>query len=175
MRRMITGKDAEIFKNVTADGNKTVVSGDLDVSGNILKNGQPLGGKQKITLNVFSQTDAANGWTTLSSLSAYESQLQNIKVGDPITIIVKHNNDLKNTVNLVCTTNEIPFTGMGQHFMCYGAGYTDNASTENVCSCYIDFASSGQDGPKLYLSNTSSTVTQYNTTLVKNDKVEIYF
>ena len=48
MRRMITGKDAEIFKNVTADGTKTVVSGDLDVSGNILKNGQPLASGSKI-------------------------------------------------------------------------------------------------------------------------------
>ena len=41
---MITGKDAEIFKNVAADGNKTVISGDLDVNGNITKNGQPFGG-----------------------------------------------------------------------------------------------------------------------------------
>ena len=48
MRRMITGKDAEIFKNVTADGNKTVVSGDLDVNGNILKNGQPLASGTKL-------------------------------------------------------------------------------------------------------------------------------
>lgn len=48
MRRMITGKDAEIFKNVTADGTKTVVSGDLDVSGNILKNGQPLASGTKL-------------------------------------------------------------------------------------------------------------------------------
>ena len=48
MRRMVTGKDAEIFKNVTADGNKTVVSGDLDVNGNILKNGQPLASGTKL-------------------------------------------------------------------------------------------------------------------------------
>lgn len=48
MRRMITGKDAEIFKNVAADGTKTVVSGDLDVSGNILKNGQPFSGGTKL-------------------------------------------------------------------------------------------------------------------------------
>ena len=48
MRRMITGKDAEIFKNIAADGNKTVVSGDLDVNGNILKNGQPFAGGTKI-------------------------------------------------------------------------------------------------------------------------------
>ena len=48
MRRMITGKDAEIFKNIAADGTKTVVSGDLDVSGNILKNGQPLAGGTKL-------------------------------------------------------------------------------------------------------------------------------
>ena len=48
MRRMITGKDAEIFKNIAADGNKTVISGDLDVNGNILKNGQPLAGGTKL-------------------------------------------------------------------------------------------------------------------------------
>ena len=48
MRRMITGKDAEIFKNIAADGTKTVVSGDLDVSGNILKNGQPLASGTKL-------------------------------------------------------------------------------------------------------------------------------
>ena len=48
MRRMVTGKDAEIFKNVTADGNKTVVSGDLDVNGNMLKNGQPLASGTKL-------------------------------------------------------------------------------------------------------------------------------
>ena len=45
---MITGKDAEIFKNIAADGTKTVVSGDLDVSGNILKNGQPLASGTKL-------------------------------------------------------------------------------------------------------------------------------
>ena len=48
MRRMITGKDAEIFKNIAADGTKTVVSGDLDVGGNITKNGQPLASGSKI-------------------------------------------------------------------------------------------------------------------------------
>ena len=48
MRRMITGKDAEIFKNIAAVGDKTVVSGDLDVNGNILKNGQPFAGGTKL-------------------------------------------------------------------------------------------------------------------------------
>ena len=48
MRRMITGKDAEIFKNIAADGTKTVVSGDLDVGGNITKNGQPLASGTKL-------------------------------------------------------------------------------------------------------------------------------
>lgn len=131
--------------------------------------------KTKITLNVLGNTDTTNGWTTLSSLSAYESQLQKIKVGNPISIVITHSGNITHTVNLVCTTNELPFSGMGQHFMCYGAGYCDNSSTQNVCSCYLDYASSGQDGPKLYLSNTSTNVTQYNTTLVKNDKVNIYF
>ena len=45
---MITGKDAEIFKNIAADGTKTVVSGDLDVGGNITKNGQPLASGTKL-------------------------------------------------------------------------------------------------------------------------------
>ena len=48
MRRMITGKDAQLFKNVAVDGNKTVVSGDLNVNGNITQNGGPLSGGSKI-------------------------------------------------------------------------------------------------------------------------------
>ena len=49
MRRMITGKDAEIFKNIAADGTKTVVSGDLDVGGFITQNGgDPVGGGTKL-------------------------------------------------------------------------------------------------------------------------------
>lgn len=131
--------------------------------------------RTKIPLTVFGEFDATNGWTTLSSLSAYESQLQNIKVGDPISIVITHSGNITHTVNLVCTTNDLPFSGMGQHFMCYGAGYCYNVSTQNVCSCYIDYASSGQSGPKLYLSDTSTNVTQYNTSLTKGDKVNIYF
>ena len=128
-----------------------------------------------ITLNTVGTTDTVNGLTTLSSLSAYESQLQKIKVGDPVNIIITHNGNITHTVNLVCTTNELPFSGMGQHFKCYGSGYCDNSSTQNVCSCYLDYASSGQDGPKLYLSNTSTNITQYNTTITAGDKVRIYF
>lgn len=131
--------------------------------------------RTKIPLKVFGNIDTANGWATLTSLSTYESQLEKIKVGDPITIVITHSGNITHTVNLVCTTNELPFSGMDQHFMCYGAGYCDNSSTQNVCSCYLDYASSGQDGPKLYLSNTSTNITQYNTTLAKNDKVDIYF
>ena len=54
MRRTITGKDAQLFKNVAADGNKTVVSGDLDISGNITQNGQPLAGGSKIYKHTLS-------------------------------------------------------------------------------------------------------------------------
>ena len=72
MRRMITGKDAEIFKNVTADGNKTVVSGDLDVNGNILKNGQPFAGGTKIYKHEISgiKNDNANARLIIYSTSS---------------------------------------------------------------------------------------------------------
>lgn len=131
--------------------------------------------KTKITLNVLGNTDTTNGWTTLSSLSAYESQLQNIKVGDTITIIIKHNSNILHILNFVCVINELPFTGMGQHFKCQGSGYCNNGGVNNYCYGYIDYASSGQEGPKLFLSDTKSSSTQYYTTLFKNDKVEIYF
>ena len=131
--------------------------------------------KTKITLTTVGTTDTLNGWTTLSSLSAYKSQLEKVKVGDPITVIITHSGNMTHTLNLVCITNELPFTGMGQHFKCQGSGYCDNSSTQNVCSGYIDYASSGQDGPRLYLSNTSTNITQYNTTISAGDKVNIYF
>ena len=71
MRRMITGKDAEIFKNIAADGTKTVVSGDLDVSGNILKNGQPLAGGTKLYKHEISgiKSDNANARLIIVSTS----------------------------------------------------------------------------------------------------------
>ena len=175
MRRMITGKDAEIFKNVTADGTKTVVSGDLDVNGNITKNGQPIGGRTKIPATVRGQSDATNGWTTLTSFSAYDNQLEKVKVGDPITVIIKHNSNILHVLNFVCVINEMPFTGMGQHFKCQGSGYCNNGGVNNYCYGYIDYASNGQDGPQLFLSDTKSSNTQHYTTLVNGDKVEIYF
>lgn len=72
MRRMITGKDAEIFKNVAADGTKTVVSGDLDVSGNILKNGQPFAGGTKLYKHEISgiKNDNANARLIIYSTSS---------------------------------------------------------------------------------------------------------
>lgn len=71
MRRMITGKDAEIFKNVAADGTKTVISGDLDVSGNILKNGQPLASGTKLYKHEISGilSDNANARLIIYSIS----------------------------------------------------------------------------------------------------------
>lgn len=71
MRRMITGKDAEIFKNVAADGTKTVISGDLDVSGNILKNGQPLASGTKLYKHEISGilSDNANARLIIISIS----------------------------------------------------------------------------------------------------------
>ena len=71
MRRMITGKDAEIFKNVAADGTKTVISGDLDVSGNILNNGQPLASGTKLYKHEISGilSDNANARLIIYSIS----------------------------------------------------------------------------------------------------------
>ena len=144
MRRMITGKDAEIFKNVTADGNKTIVSGDLDVSGNILKNGQPIGGgsKEKVTLTVKTASDNSTGITILNDNTAANDKLEKIKVGDIISITRKEGNTIKEVVTLTCVTNEMPFTGMGQHFICKGSGYCDNSGVNNICSAYIDIGSS---------------------------------
>ena len=72
MRRMITGKDAEIFKNIAADGTKTVVSGDLDVSGNITKNGQPLASGTKLYKHEISGilSDNANARLIIYSTSS---------------------------------------------------------------------------------------------------------
>ena len=177
MRRMITGKDAEIFKNVTADGTKTIVSGDLDVGGNITKNGQPIGGgsKEKVIFNVRTASDSNTGITVLTSDSAAEDKLEKVKAGDVISIIVKQGNTINSVITLTCTVNEMPFSGMGQHFKCYGSGYCDNSSVKNICSAYIDIASSGQDGPILYLSHTASANTQYYSSVSVGDKVEIYF
>ena len=72
MRRMITGKDAEIFKNITADGTKTVVSGDLDVGGNITKNGQPLASGTKLYKHEIAgiKNDNANARLIIYSTSS---------------------------------------------------------------------------------------------------------
>lgn len=131
--------------------------------------------RTKIPATVRGQTDTANGWTTLTSFSAYDNQLEKVKVGDPITVIIKHNDNILHVLNFVCVINEMPFSGMGQHFKIQGSGYCNNGGVNNYCYGYIDYASSGQDGPRLFLSDTSTNVTQYNTTLVKNDKVDIYF
>ena len=176
MRRMITGKDAAIFKNVTAAGTKTVVSGDLDVNGNILKNGQPIGGgsKEKVILTVKTASDSSTGITILNDNTAANDKLAKIKVGDVISIIRKEGNStIKEVVTLTCVKNEMPFTGMGQHFICKGSGYCDNSGVNNVCSAYIDIGSS-QD-TQLYLSNAASGSTQYYSTISVGDNVEIYF
>lgn len=177
MRRMITGKDAEIFKNIAAEGTKTVVSGDLDVGGNITKNGQPIGGgsKEKVIFTAKFNSDSSTGQTVLNPNSAANDKLAKVKVGDTISIIRKEGSNSKEVVTLTCTVNEMPFTGMGMHFKCQGAGYCDNSGVNNICSAYIDIASSGQDGPILYLSNTASASTQYYTSVSVGDKVEIYF
>lgn len=131
--------------------------------------------RTKITATVRGQTDTTNGWTTLSSFSAYDNQLEKVKVGDPITVIIKHGSNILHILNFVCIINEMPFTGMGQHIKFQGSGYCNNGGTNNYCYGYIDYASSGQDGPRLFLSDTKSSSTQYFTTLVNGDKVDIYF
>lgn len=175
MRRMITGKDAEIFKNVTADGTKTVVSGDLDVNGNILKNGQPIGGgsKEKVILTVKTATDSNTGTTILQDNYAANDKLAKVKVGDPISVIIKHGSTILHALNLVCVINEMPFSGMGQHFKLQGSGYCNNVDLQYVCGGYIDIGSS-QD-TQLYLTDTTTSNTQHPTALAVNDKVEIYF
>ena len=174
---MITGKDAEIFKNIAADGTKTVVSGDLDVGGNITKNGQPIGGgsKEKVIFTVRTASDSSTGQTVLTANTAANDKLAKVKVGDVISIIRKEGSAIKEVITLTCAINEMPFTGMGMHFICKGSGYCDNSGVNNICSCSLDIASSGQDGPILYLSNTASASTQYYTTVSVGDKVEIYF
>lgn len=132
--------------------------------------------RTKIPATVFSaNTDTTNGLTVLKSLSAYDDKLEKIKVGDPITIIIQHGSTIKYVLNFVCVVNEMPFSGMGQHFKIQGSGYCDNVDLAYVCSGYIDYASSGQDGPLLYLTASQTSNTQHPTSLVKNDKVDIYF
>lgn len=155
--------------NPTADATGTLTK--LRVDNTVYSVGAA--GKTKITLNVRGTTDTLNGWTTLSSLSAYDSQLEKVKVGDPISVIIKHGSNILHVLNFVCVINEMPFTGMGQHFKLQGSGYCNNGDTNNYCYGYIDYASSG-DGPRLFLSDTKSII-QHPTNLVANDKVEIYF
>ena len=181
MRRMITTKQQEYIKDlqekVKVEETKTSVQGDLDVSGNITKNGQPIGGgsKEKVIFTVFTASDSSTGTTVLTSNSAANDKLAKVKVGDVISIIRKERSTIKEVITLTCVINEMPFSGMGMHFICKGSGYCDNSGVNNICSAYIDIASSGQDGPILYLSNTASASTQYYTTVSKGDKVEVYF
>ena len=134
------------------------------------------GSKEKVIFTVFTASDSTSGITTLAANSAANDKLAKVKVGDVISIIRKEGSNIKEVVNLTCVINEMPFSGMGQHFTCKGSGYCDNSGVNYICSAYIDLASSGTDGrPSLYLSNTASASTQYYTTVSKGDKVEIYF
>ena len=131
------------------------------------------GGKTKVTLLVKTATVTSEGKTILKDDYAANDKLEKIKVGDPITVIVKHGSTILHALNLVCVINEMPFSGMGQHFKCQGSGYCNNVDLQYVCSGYIDIGSS-QD-TQLYLTDTASSNTQHPTTLAVNDKVEIYF
>lgn len=160
--------------NPTASATGTLQK--LKVNNTVYSVGGGSTGKTKIPATVFSaNTDTTNGFTTLKSFSAYDNQLEKVKVGDPVTVIITHSGNVKYTLNFVCVVNELPFSGMGQHFKIQGSGYCDNVDLAYVCSGYIDYASSGQDGPLLYLTASQTSNTQHPTSLVKNDKVDIYF
>ena len=131
------------------------------------------GSKEKVILTVKTATDSSTGITILKDNTAANDKLEKVKVGDVISIIVKHGNTINEVLTLTCVENEMPFSGMGQHFKCSGAGYCDNSGVNNTCSCKLDIGSS-QD-TQLYLSDTTSASTQYYSTLAVGDKVEIYF
>lgn len=177
--RKIEGKSSldDLAENVVVnkETNTTEIVGNLDVGGNITKNGQPIGGgsKEKVILTVKTATVSSEGKTILKDNSAANDKLAKVKVGDTISIIVKHGSTINEVVTLTCVTNELPFSGMGQHFICSGAGYCDNSGVNNTCSCKLDIGSS-QDAC-LYLSDTASASTQHYSTLAVGDKVEIYF
>lgn len=177
--RKIEGKSSldDLAENVVVnkETNTTEIGGNLNVNGTITQNGQPLGGggKEKVTFTVKTASSSSTGITILNDNTAANDKLAKVKVGDVVSIIRKEGNTIKEVVTLTCITNEMPFSGMGQHFKCRGAGYSDNGSVNNICSCELDISSS-QDA-QLYLSNTSSASTQYYTTISVGDKVEIYF
>lgn len=181
--RKIEGKSSldDLAENVVVnkETNTTEIGGNLNVNGTITQNGQPLGGgsKTKIIPTIRFASNHETGITTLNSLNNYEDKLKNVKVGDSITIIVKHNDNITHILNFVCLTNELPFTGMGMHFKCQGYGYTANGDVNEYCFGNLDYASSGQDGPLLYLSDTQSTMVSnnYYSTISVGDVIEIYF
>lgn len=181
--RKIEGKSSldDLAENVVVnkETNTTEIGGNLNVNGTITQNGQPLGGgsKTKITPTIKFASNHDTGITTLNSFSAYDDKLQNVKVGDSITIIIKNGNNIKHILNFVCLTNELPFTGMGMHFKCQGYGYTANGDVNEYCFGNLDYASSGQDGPQLYLSDTHSIIVSNNhySTISVGDVIEIYF
>ena len=134
------------------------------------------GSKEKVIFTVLTASDSSSGISILAANSVANDKLEKVKVGDVISIVRKEGSSIKEVITLTCVVNELPFNGMGQHFTCKGSGYCDNSSVNNICSAYIDLASSGTDGrPYLYLSNAASASTQYYTTISKGDKVEIYF
>ena len=131
------------------------------------------GSKEKVILTVKTASNSSTGKALLKDDYAANDKLAKVKVGDVISIIRKEGNTIQEVITLTCVINEMPFSGMGQHFKCRGAGYCDNVGVNNICSCELDIGSS-QD-TQLYLSNTASASTQYYTTVSVGDKVEIYF
>lgn len=162
--------------NPTAEATGTLTK--LRVDNTIYSVGGGGGGgaaqRTKVSTTVQSDSDHSTGITILNNISNM-TPLESIKVGDPITIIVKSGSNLKHALNLVCTTTDMPFSGMGQYLICNGSGYTGNSAVNNICSCEIKIGSSQE--PRLYLSDTYSAAVpnSYYTTLTNGDKVDIYF
>ena len=181
--RKIEGKSSldDLAENVVVnkETNTTEISGNLDVSGNITKNGQPIvgGSKPKASITIKFASNPDTGITSLHSLYKHEDKLKNVKVGDSITIIVKHGDNITHILNFVCLINELPFNTMAQHFKCQGYGYTTNGNVNEYCFGNLDVASSSQEYPELYLSDTHSTIVSNNhhSTISVGDVIEIYF
>ena len=128
--------------------------------------------KTKITLTASGDTDHSTGITMFHNPSDI-TPLESVKVGDTITIIHRHNALIEHVLTLVCSSTEMPFTGMGQYLICNGSGYTSNNAVNCISSGYIKFGSS--QAPQLYLSDTASSTHQYYSTIASGDKVDVYF
>ena len=145
MRRMITGKDAEIFKNIAANGTITVVSGDLDVGGFITQNGgDPVGGGTKLYKHEISGILSSNANARLIIIStSNESITDRYPLMYNTELILKINycsnifnsqRDVENVIGISFNTSAyklilIYFDGStATELQINASGYTDNVS-----------------------------------------------